>query len=166
MIWLARVRVSHGRFRMRNRFALMGALALGTTLLFGQAPQATKPAAKSTAKTFKVARTPEGVPDLQGFWTNSTLTPLERPKALGSKEFYTAEEVAAAQKKDKDRLALDLSEGLPTEKGTAADVHYDFAQFGLDKAQSSLVWDRANFADYWTDGPDSRAAAGSAQKSR
>ena len=131
---------------MRTRFALLGALALGTTLLFGQAPQAapqtkTTPA-KAPAKAWKVARTPEGVPDLQGFWTNSTLTPLERPKALGSKEFYTDEEVAAAQKKDRERLALDLAEGLPAEKGTAADVHYDFAQFGLDKAQSSLVWDR------------------------
>src|SRR5690242_17151932 len=150
MIWLALVRASHGRFHMRTRFALLGALALTTTLLFGQAPQAapraapqTKTApAKAAAKSWKVARTPEGVPDLQGFWTNSTLTPLERPKALGSKEFYTDEEVAAAQKKDRERLAKDLAEGLPTEPGTAADVHYDFAQFGLDKAQSNVVWDK------------------------
>src|SRR6476661_5444644 len=128
---------------MRTRFVLLGALALGTTLLFGQAPQATKTTpAKAAAKTFKVARTPEGVPDLQGFWTNSTLTPLERPKALGSKEFYTDEEVAAAQQKERERLAKDLAEGLPTEPGTAADVHYDFAQFGLDKAQSNVVWDK------------------------
>jgi len=50
--------------------------------------------------------------------------------------------VAAAQQKERARLALDLSEGLPAEKGTAADVHYDFAQFGLDKAQSNQVWDK------------------------
>jgi hypothetical protein len=124
--------------------ALLTAVAILTPApVAGQAPAkaATATPAKA-AKAWKAPRTPDGVPDLQGFWTNSTLTPLERPKALGSKEFYTAEEVAAAQKKDRDRLALDLAEGLPAEKGTAADVHYDFAQFGLDKAQSSLVWDR------------------------
>jgi hypothetical protein len=67
---------------------------------------------------------------------------LERPKGLGSKEFYTPEEIAAAQKKDQERLALNVAEGRPSEPGTADAVHYDFAQFGLDKAQSSLVWDR------------------------
>ena len=103
------------------------------------------------------------MPDLQGFWTNSTLTPLERPKGLGSKEFYTDEEVAAAQKKDRERLALDLAEGLPTEPGTAADVHYDFAQFGLDKAQSSLVWDKRTSLIIGPTG-QIRAAAGSARK--
>ena len=43
------------------------------------------------------ARTPDGQPDLQGIWTNSTLTPLERPVALGQKQFYTDEELAALQ---------------------------------------------------------------------
>ena len=33
-------------------------------------------------------RTVDGQPDLQGFWTNSTYTPLERPKDV-TKEFYT-----------------------------------------------------------------------------
>ena len=30
-----------------------------------------------------------GQPDLQGVWTNNTVTPLERPKDLAGKEFYT-----------------------------------------------------------------------------
>src|SRR6185437_2190852 len=98
--------------------------------------------AAQTPKTYKVPRTPDGKADFQGYWTNLTLTPLERPKGLGSKEFYTVEEVAAAQKKEQNRLALDVQEGLPTEKGTTADVHYDYAQFGLDKAQSNHSWDR------------------------
>jgi hypothetical protein len=109
-------------------------------------PSATKPPA--TAKTVKPAkpwttpRTPDGVPDFQGYWTNNTLTPLERPKGLGAKEFYTDQEMAEAQKKERARLALNVVEGRPTEQGTADDVHYDFAQFGLDKAQSSEVWDK------------------------
>jgi hypothetical protein len=126
---------------MRNRYlASMGAVALVTAVGM-LAPAAGQTPAKATAtKAWTAPRTPDGTPDLQGFWTNSTLTPLERPKALGTKEFYTDEEVAEAQKKEKQRLALDLAEGLPTEPGTTADVHYDYAQYGLDKAQSNVVW--------------------------
>ena len=39
-------------------------------------------------------RTPWGDPDLQGTYTNKTITPLERPAALGDKAFLTDEEVA------------------------------------------------------------------------
>src|SRR5688500_19128877 len=44
-------------------------------------------------------RTADGQPDLQGVWTNATLTPLERPAALGSKAFLTEEEAAAIEKR-------------------------------------------------------------------
>jgi hypothetical protein len=127
---------------MWNRLLALGlltaAIALGPVRVTGQSAST----AASKAKAWKAPRTPDGAPDLQGYWTNNTLTPLERPKGLGSKEFYTDQEVAAAQKKERERLALNVAEGLPTEPGTAADVHYDFAQFGLDKAQSNEVWDK------------------------
>jgi hypothetical protein len=48
-------------------------------------------------ETFTPSRTPWGDPDLQGMWTNPTLTPLERPVALGDKAFLTPEEAAAAE---------------------------------------------------------------------
>ena len=38
--------------------------------------------------------TPWGDPDLQGLWTNSTRTPLERPERFAGRERLTAEEVA------------------------------------------------------------------------
>ena len=47
--------------------------------------------------TFTPSRTPWGDPDIQGMWTNPTLTPLERPAALGDKAFLTPEEAAAAE---------------------------------------------------------------------
>lgn len=74
-------------------------------------------------------RTPDGQPDLQGFWTNATYTPLERPKNV-TKEFYTKEEAAELEK----RLAAE--DAAQTEPGTIADVHYDFTQFGLDTHQA------------------------------
>ena len=40
------------------------------------------------------ARTSWGDPDLQGIYTNKTITPLERPDALGDKAFLTDEEIA------------------------------------------------------------------------
>jgi hypothetical protein len=40
-------------------------------------------------------RTPWGDPDLQGSWSNATLTPLQRPAELKDKEFFTPEEAKA-----------------------------------------------------------------------
>ena len=42
-------------------------------------------------------RTPDGRPDLQGYWTTQTFTPLERPAHLGDREFFTEEETAWLQ---------------------------------------------------------------------
>ena len=39
-------------------------------------------------------RTPWGHPDLQGTYTNKTITPLQRPAELAGRELLTAEEVA------------------------------------------------------------------------
>jgi hypothetical protein len=44
-------------------------------------------------------RTSDGQPDLQGIWTNVTLTPLERPAELAGKEFLTEQEAAAYEKR-------------------------------------------------------------------
>jgi hypothetical protein len=65
-------------------FAL--AVALSSTLAAGQNA---KPAAKAPA-----LKTAWGDPDLQGRWTNTTTTPLERPANLAGKEVLTAEERA------------------------------------------------------------------------
>ena len=42
-----------------------------------------------------VPRTADGKPDLSGVYTNASVIPLERPKDLGSKEFFTPEEADA-----------------------------------------------------------------------
>jgi hypothetical protein len=55
----------------------------------GQAPSV----AKNTERRSDF-RTADGQPDLQGVWNFGTLTPLERPAALGDKEFHTPEEAA------------------------------------------------------------------------
>src|SRR5580658_780055 len=74
------------------------------------------PAAAQTspgaAKTWTVPRTPDGRPDLQGLWNNTTLTPLERPRNFSSKEFFATEEEAAAYAKGiVDRREQDPNDG-------------------------------------------------------
>ena len=50
------------------------------------------------APTWTLPRTPDGRPDLQGYWTTQTFTPLERPDHLAGKEFFTEEETAALER--------------------------------------------------------------------
>jgi hypothetical protein len=45
--------------------------------------------------------------DLQGIWTNSTLTPLERPLELGDKAFFTEQEAAEYVKRARERTNAD-----------------------------------------------------------
>ena len=45
-----------------------------------------------------MTKTPDGQPDLQGYWTNNTMAPLQRPRGV-TKEFYTKEEFFDALKK-------------------------------------------------------------------
>jgi hypothetical protein len=51
--------------------------------------------------------TPWGDPDLQGVWTNTTTTPLQRPRDLADKEFLTAEELAVRDRQVADKVNLD-----------------------------------------------------------
>ena len=122
---------------MRHRAVASFGMLLGAALMIvathpvaGQAPAS--PAKPAPAKKWTAPRTPDGQPDLQGFWTNSTYVPLERPNNV-TKAMYTDEEFAQVVK---DAAAREAEQ---TEPGTVADVHYDFSQFGLDRSQSAFV---------------------------
>ena len=64
------------RFLGSAAFAL-AFVSLGPMPVAGQAPK------KWTAR-----RTPDGQPDLQGIWSNATITPLERPNELAGKALF------------------------------------------------------------------------------
>ena len=70
------------------------ALASLCLLVFSAAGQVPSGAGKKA-----LPRTPDGKPDLQGIWTNVTLTPLERPAELAGKATLPDAEAAAFEKK-------------------------------------------------------------------
>ena len=120
--------------------ASLGAMALAVGVaaglmvpqpMAGQAQSAQPKAAATPAKPW-TAKTPEGVPDLQGYWTNNSYTPLQRDANM-TKEFFTKEELAADEKR---RAAQQEEQTTP---GTTGDVHYDFTQFALDRSQTRLT---------------------------
>ena len=110
-------------------------VAVGFTLaspVAGQGRSAAAGASQPAEQPYTAPRTPDDQPDLQGFWSNQTYTPLERRNGVTA-PFYTAEEVAAIEGRAASR------ESSQTDPGTIPDVHYDFTQFGLDKSQSALT---------------------------
>ncbi len=86
----------------RRRLNLCGAVALGVAALSALTPAAAQ-APASMAKPWTMPRTLEGKPDLQGSWTNATLTPIERP-GDNAPLAMSKEEVAKIEKGFTDRV--------------------------------------------------------------
>jgi hypothetical protein len=74
------------------------AVIAGPVFLRAQTPAA-KPSEK---KMWAVPRTPDGRPDLQGIWTNATITRTERLPQFNGKLDLTDEEAAKFEKNDRD----------------------------------------------------------------
>ncbi len=121
--------------------ASIAALAAVVVLLLVASPafgQVSSPASKATSgKSWTAPRTPDGKPDLQGYWSNATVTPLERPKGLGAKEFYTDDEFAKLNTRVRQGQF-----GDEAELGAARDnpLRYDIGIYGgFDPAKASFA---------------------------
>ncbi len=139
------------------------ALAMVVAIAFlVPAPAAGQSAAAGEAagsEEWTLPRTPDGRPDLQGYWTTQTFTPIERPEHLGEQEFFSEEEVAALQEQltaegvdPLRRDALEIAdaeareEALYQENRDASYVHYDnqvwlrtLVPKGLSSRRTSLL---------------------------
>jgi hypothetical protein len=72
-------------------------------------------ASATEAAEYRAPRTVFGQPDLQGVWTNSTLTPVERPLSLGTKLVLTEQEARAMEGSMARRMA---AADAPSNPGT------------------------------------------------
>jgi len=72
----------------------------------GQTTGRATPASKR-APAKGIPRTPDGHPDLQGVWTNATLTPMERPASFAGKTSVTDAEAKAYEQSDLSANTLD-----------------------------------------------------------
>src|SRR6185437_14288854 len=67
---------------------------------------------------YKAPRTAFGQPDLQGVWTNATITPLERPAVLGDRLVLSEQEADRAESGNAQRVSATRE---PTKAGTKVD---------------------------------------------
>ena len=95
---------------MRTRFvvSVTALAALTAASIFAQPTTAAKPAA-AKAKSAAIPRAPDGHPDLQGVWTNATITPMARPAAF--KDQPTISDAAAKEYEKKDKEVLNSQDG-------------------------------------------------------
>jgi hypothetical protein len=126
------------RIEMKTRscspWKLIAGCAMGVAVVVLSAPTiAAQQPARGAAGTYRAPRTPDGRPDLQGYWTNLTYTPFERPKELADKPLYTEEEALEAfNKAVKDTFTTDQL------------VHYVQSDFAAMSASTRKGIDRCS----------------------
>ena len=100
-------------------FGIIALVVLASVATAGQEPDG-----------WTVPETPWGDPDLQGTYTNKTITPVQRPDELAGREFLTEEEIT-----ELERNAVDRNERLllgPARKTTVGGNVGNYNNFWMD----------------------------------
>jgi len=90
-------------------------------------------AAMAQEESWEMPRTSWGDPLIQGYWSNSTMVPLQRPEHLGEQAFYTEQEL-----NDILRAEFDDEYG-ETQAGTPEDVHYQFDDYLMNRTADNIT---------------------------
>ena len=147
--------------RLRTVAAVLTVALLASGPAFAQSRSESAP---NTDPDWQMPRLPDGQPNLQGYWTTQTFTPMERPEHLGDQGFYSEEEFAQLQAQltvdgadPLARFVIDIADA--DERAQALDqthrdetyVHYDNAIWlatrvpkGLSTRRTSLITDPPN----------------------
>src|SRR4030095_16363312 len=108
----------NGRISMGRRVAVI-AVAIVTVALLRTS---------TAGQSWRVPQTPDNQPDLQGIWSNATLTPLERPAEFAGKEFFTPAEAAEYEKRARER-----NNGDRRDANATADLAGGYNDFWWDR---------------------------------
>src|SRR5262245_44684071 len=116
------------------------ALALATLVASFAQVMALAQTRQTAARPWTVAKTPWGDPDLQGFWTNTTTTPLQRPTDLAEKSVLTPEEQARRSVEVAARQSADQA----PRRGDPGNYNEFWYERGRLNARTSLVVEPEN----------------------
>jgi hypothetical protein len=97
-----------------------------------------------SSRPYKAPRTADGVPDLQGVWTNQTATPMERAPELGERRAFTDAEAAAIGRAAVAAVEADAAPSDPNKKIEAASSLPPIGNYNLfwtDRGMSVAVID-------------------------
>jgi len=93
---------------------------------------------------YKAPRLSSGQPDLQGYWSNATLTPQVRPAKFGTRAVYTPEEVKALEQGAQQEVADGNKPTDPNAPAAAppnpANIRPEFAAAGGDVGGYNRGW--------------------------
>jgi hypothetical protein len=115
-------------------------------------------ATTSKSASYRAPRLADGTPDLQGVWTNSTATPVERSPALGNRRSYTQEEVAKIEGTARARVDDDSKPSDPKAKIAAAALPPvgNYNQFWTDRGMQVAVINGESRTSMIIDPPNGR----------
>ena len=116
------------------RFSALLLAVLCATAASGVTSTAAAQARASDAGAWEVPRTPDGHPDLQGNWTNVTLTPFERPEDQGP--VLTPEEVERIEGRRETRFQAGIAPSDPDRSAGPAG--------GSVGTYNEIFWDRGS----------------------
>ena len=97
-----------------------------------------------SAQDYIVGRTADGQPDLQGLWTNDTITPIERPASMAGQTFLSQDEITATEARIAERRAF-ADDNILVETGGSIggynQVWMDSGDTVLSTGQTSMITD-------------------------
>ncbi len=105
-----------------------------------------------TAAVYKAPRLSDGHPDIGGFWTNSTMTKLERDTKLGDRKVYTDEEARQIEGANDARTAR---LNAPTDQAVIQNwTNANKSNDNADECQSGSRGAACGYNAGWTDPGD------------
>jgi hypothetical protein len=110
------------------------------------------------AKSYKAPRTIAGQPDLQGTWTNATLTPVERPTNLGTQKTMP-EKDAQAREKQMEQMVVESDKPSDLSKDQGKGNPGGYNVFWFDPANKVAVIDGERRTSLIVDPPNGRVPA-------
>jgi hypothetical protein len=141
---------------MRNRpcfslstLAIAIAALCAPTFAAAQAPSASATKSTTTAaantdknsaaakKPWVMPRTPDGHPDLHGYWTSLSYTPMERPAKYGNREFLNDKETQDLFNAGL-RGSFEGAVGSGDAENDPTSADYDFKTYGLEPWQNGV----------------------------